>query len=118
MADEDHLRVRHHATLWYWDLCPSEGLAAAWPTGSVHAVEPVGIARGSQVEALVVRVAGRTHQYGRVDRQLHITLAFDAANNGKPADAVDLLRLEPALVPCPAVALSGTVTARWAETAD
>ena len=117
VAEADVLRVRHHVTLWYHDRCPSEGLAEAWPEGSEHAVEPVGIARGLMAEALVVRVAGRTHQLGRPDRLLHITLAFDAAVGGKPSDSVELVASTPpnALLPAPPIFLRGKVSGRWAD---
>jgi hypothetical protein len=116
-AEADLLRVRHHVTLWYHDCCPSEGLAEAWPAGTAHAIEPVGIARGAKAEALVVRVSGRTHQRGRPDRLLHITLAFDAADNGGPANSVDLLANPHVLCAAPAVSLRGIVVGRWAEAA-
>ena len=115
VGEADLLRVRHHVTLWYHDCCPSEGLADAWRPGSDHAVEPVGIARGAKAEALVVRVSGRTHQHGRPDRLLHITLAFDAANGGKPVDSVDLLDKPHVLEPAPPIFLRGKVCERWAE---
>ncbi len=113
--EADILRVRHHVTLWYHECCPSEGLAEAWPEKSEHDVDPVGIARGAKAEALVVRIAGRTHQHGRTDRLLHITLAFDAANGGKPGDSVDLLGKPHVLEPAPPIFLRGKVSERWAE---
>jgi hypothetical protein len=115
VAEADVLRVRHHVTLWYHDCCPSEGLAEAWPEGVTHVVDSVGVARGPKAEALVVRVGGRTHQHGRTDRLLHITLAFDASAGGKPADAVDLLDKPHVLAPAPPIILRGQVSGRWAD---
>lgn len=117
VSGDDLLRVRHHVTLWYWDQCPADGLSEAWKPGVGHSIEALGIVRGEKAEALVVSVSGRTHQHGRPDRLLHVTLAFNAAAGGKPADSVDLLAKPHVLRAAPAVSLRGIVVGRWAEAA-